>query len=88
MHIFNRVKAVEAVDTKSQINDMILACDMDRMLKARAKTLSGGQKRKLQLAMMFTGGSKICCVDEVSSGYGPVIDGASVYMVSNIGVQT
>lgn len=45
---------------------------MDRKLKARAKTLSGGQKRKLQLAMMFTGGSGICCVDEVSSGLDPI----------------
>jgi ATP-binding cassette subfamily A (ABC1) protein 3 len=59
---------VENVDSKEQIRDMIMACDMDRKLTARAKALSGGQKRKLQLAMMFTGGSKICCVDEVSSG--------------------
>ncbi|KAL8737861.1 MAG: hypothetical protein Q9181_001303 [Wetmoreana brouardii] len=36
--------------------------------KAKSKTLSGGQKRKLQLAMMFAGGSSVCCVDEVSSG--------------------
>jgi len=28
--------------------------------------------RKLQLAMMFTGGSRVCCVDEVSSGIDPL----------------
>ncbi|KAL8949166.1 MAG: hypothetical protein Q9222_004698 [Ikaeria aurantiellina] len=36
------------------------------------KKLSGGQKRKLQLAMMFAGGSSVCCVDEVSSGLDPL----------------
>ncbi|CAG8974936.1 hypothetical protein HYALB_00007613 [Hymenoscyphus albidus] len=33
---------------------------------------TGGQKRKLQLAIMFTGGSAVCCIDEVSSGLDPL----------------
>lgn len=37
-----------------------------------SKTLSGGQKRKLQLALMMTGGSEVCCVDEVSGGLDPL----------------
>ncbi|KAL1842323.1 hypothetical protein VTK73DRAFT_3147 [Phialemonium thermophilum] len=41
-------------------------------MRAPAKTLSGGQKRKLQLGMMLTGGSAVCCVDEVSSGLDPL----------------
>jgi ABC-type multidrug transport system ATPase subunit len=36
--------------------------------QASAKTLSGGQMRKLQLAIAFVGGSKVCCIDEASSG--------------------
>lgn len=39
---------------------------------AKAKTLSGGQMRKLQLAICFTGGSSVCCVDEASSGLDPL----------------
>jgi energy-coupling factor transporter ATP-binding protein EcfA2 len=35
---------------------------------ARAGSLSGGQKRKLQLACMFVGGSSVCLLDEVTSG--------------------
>ncbi|PKX97213.1 putative ABC transporter [Aspergillus novofumigatus IBT 16806] len=31
-----------------------------------------GQKRKVQLAIMLTGGSSICAVDEVSSGIDPI----------------
>jgi hypothetical protein len=51
---------------------LIKAIDLDRKIRARAKTLSGGQKRKLQLGMMFTGDSAVCCVDEVSSGLDPL----------------
>jgi ATP-binding cassette subfamily A (ABC1) protein 3 len=40
--------------------------------KALTKTLSGGQKRKVQLMMMLTGGSRVCCVDEVSGGLDPL----------------
>ena len=48
------------------------ACDLSSKFKAKTKTLSGGQKRKVQLAMMFTGGSLVCCIDEVSSGLDPL----------------
>ncbi|KAI9691944.1 MAG: hypothetical protein M1820_009652 [Bogoriella megaspora] len=51
---------------------LINACDLDLKINAKASTLSGGQKRKLQLAVMFTGGSQVCCVDEVSSGLDPL----------------
>ena len=72
VRIFNRLKFTEARDTKEQIHDLIAACDLDRKLTAKSKTLSGGQKRKLQLAMMFTGGSRVCAVDEISSGLDPL----------------
>lgn len=69
--IFNSLKASKP-DTKEQIIDLIRSCDLDIKVNAKAGTLSGGQKRKLQLAMMFTGGSRVCCVDEVSSGIDPL----------------
>ena len=72
VRIFNRLKFTETRDTKRQIHDLITACDLDRKLKAKSKTLSGGQKRKLQLGMMFTGGSRVCAVDEISSGLDPL----------------
>ncbi|KAH0545393.1 hypothetical protein FGG08_000534 [Glutinoglossum americanum] len=66
--IFNKLKTSSHIDSKAQISDLIKDCDLDRKLNAKAKTLSGGQKRKLQLCMMFAGGSQVCCIDEVSSG--------------------
>jgi len=70
--IFNRLKATDEIDTRKELHNLIKKCDLDRKMKARAKTLSGGQKRKLQLALMLTGGSRICCIDEVSSGLDPL----------------
>jgi len=72
VQLFNRLKSTGTHDSKDTIKDLIRACDLGHKLKAQSSTLSGGQKRKLQLAMMFTGGSRVCCVDEVSSGLDPL----------------
>ncbi|KAL6251834.1 hypothetical protein RBB50_002044 [Rhinocladiella similis] len=69
--IFNRVKSTVPA-TKDENLSLLTSCDIHAKAQARSKTLSGGQKRKLQLAMMFTGGSRVCCVDEVSSGLDPL----------------
>lgn len=68
VRIFNRLKSTGKPSTKNEIHKLIEACDLDRKVDAKSRTLSGGQKRKLQLSMMFTGGSRVCCVDECSSG--------------------
>ncbi|KAL5335820.1 hypothetical protein BJX70DRAFT_401245 [Aspergillus crustosus] len=70
--IFNKLKATGKFDTDGQVMQLLHDCDLKKKMKAQSKTLSGGQKRKVQLAMMFTGGSSVCCVDEVSSGLDPL----------------
>lgn len=70
--IFNRLKSTGKLDSKAEINALISGCDLDQKVNARSQTLSGGQKRKCQLAMMLTGGSKVCMLDEVSSGLDPL----------------
>lgn len=72
VRIFNELKSTGGADSRDKIEDLIRACDLGHKIKAKSETLSGGQKRKLQLAMMFTGGSRVCCVDEVSSGLDPL----------------
>ena len=68
VRIFNRLKSTGKSASKAEIEALIASCDLAKKLDAKARTLSGGQKRKLQLSMMFTGGSRVCCVDECSSG--------------------
>lgn len=59
-------------ETKQQLKDLVKACDLSAKRDSRASTLSGGQKRKLQLACMFVGGSSVCLVDECTSGLDPL----------------
>jgi ATP-binding cassette subfamily A (ABC1) protein 3 len=47
-------------------------CDLGKKIHANANTLSGGQKRKLQLTIGLVGGSKIVLVDECTSGIDPL----------------
>ncbi|TLD06535.1 uncharacterized protein PgNI_08324 [Pyricularia grisea] len=72
IRIFNSLKAPTHKSSKQEIRELVEAVDLTKKIKARSKTLSGGQKRKLQLGMMLTGGSAVCCVDEVSSGLDPL----------------
>lgn len=71
IRIFSDLKCLSEVNNEV-VNDLIKGVDLHGKLPAKAKTLSGGQKRKLQLAMMFAGGSSVCCVDEVSTGLDPI----------------
>lgn len=61
--IFNKLKATN-LDTKTQTQELVAACDLEQKLNARTETLSGGQKRKCQLAMMLTGGSSVRAVTD------------------------
>ncbi|KAF9876838.1 ABC transporter [Colletotrichum karsti] len=71
IRIFNQLKSTGAAAGSVRSDDMVQLIDaigLGSKKSAQSKTLSGGQKRKLQLGMMLTGGSAVCCVDEVSSG--------------------
>jgi ABC-type multidrug transport system ATPase subunit len=72
IRIFNKLKSPRQQATAAEIHELIAAVDLAQKTKAQSRTLSGGQKRKLQLGMMLTGGSAVCCVDEVSSGLDPL----------------
>ncbi|KAI1662166.1 P-loop containing nucleoside triphosphate hydrolase protein [Daldinia decipiens] len=72
IRIFNKLKSPNNTASSREIHDLVVAVDLAPKAKAMSKTLSGGQKRKLQLGMMLTGGSAVCCVDEVSSGIDPL----------------
>lgn len=72
VRIFNNLKAKDKPQPEEELRDLIAACDLDKKIDKQSKTLSGGQKRKLQLAMAFVGHSQVCCVDEVSSGLDPL----------------
>lgn len=57
---------------KLQANELLDRCDLDQKIKALSNSLSGGQKRKLQLACALAGGSNLLLLDEISSGLDPL----------------
>ncbi|KAH8094651.1 P-loop containing nucleoside triphosphate hydrolase protein [Cristinia sonorae] len=69
-------KAVKRVDTSTEgdddIEQLLKDCDLGKKIHYNADALSGGQKRKLQLAIGLIGGSKIVLVDECTSGVDPL----------------
>jgi len=76
--LFDRLTVLEHVRFWSQLkggredltalHTLIEACGLSVKIHSQARTLSGGQKRKLQLACMFVGETKICMMDEVTTG--------------------
>lgn len=41
--IFNRLKSIESLASKTENRELIKACDLDRKIGARVSSLSGGQ---------------------------------------------
>lgn len=59
-------------ETTESIEQLIEQCDLVKKKNNFAASLSGGMKRKLQLACMLIGGSSICFADEITSGLDPL----------------
>ncbi len=53
---------------QEEIDEMLDLINLSDKKNAQSKTLSGGMKRKLSVAIAFIGGSKIVILDEPSSG--------------------
>lgn len=67
LNIWRGIKHSQEDD--ATLDELIDRCDLTVKKHARASSLSGGQKRKLQLACMFVGtAGGICLLDEVTSG--------------------
>ncbi|ORX91739.1 hypothetical protein BCR34DRAFT_629561 [Clohesyomyces aquaticus] len=72
VEIFEGIKSINRRGTKAEKDALIKSCGLATKKTSLSKSLSGGQKRKLQIAAMFAGDSMVCCVDEVSSGVDPL----------------
>ncbi|KAH9486185.1 ABC transporter A family member 6 [Psilocybe cubensis] len=72
LRVWKSVKWSETSEHDEDIEQLLRDCDLGAKINANAATLSGGQKRKLQLAIGLLGGSKIVLVDECTSGVDPL----------------
>jgi ATP-binding cassette subfamily A (ABC1) protein 3 len=64
--------AIPLETTPESLEQLLNDCDLHAKMHSPAATLSGGQKRRLQLAAGLVGGSRILLVDEATSGVDPL----------------
>ncbi|KDQ62888.1 hypothetical protein JAAARDRAFT_168184 [Jaapia argillacea MUCL 33604] len=71
LRVWSAIKRSD-LNEEDDIEQLLRACDLGRKMHSNANVLSGGQKRKLQLAIGLVGGSPIVLVDECTSGVDPL----------------
>ncbi|KAL0951946.1 hypothetical protein HGRIS_008597 [Hohenbuehelia grisea] len=72
LRLWRAIKRADASAEDEDIEQLLRDCDLESKIHANSATLSGGQKRKLQLAIGLIGNSKIVLVDECTSGVDPL----------------
>ncbi|CAI5723062.1 unnamed protein product [Hyaloperonospora brassicae] len=69
--MFGTMKHIPRGSLKPEVERMIREVGLVEKRKTAARNLSGGQKRKLSLALAFMGDSKLIFLDEPTSGMDP-----------------
>lgn len=68
LELYTVFKGVKPKDCEDEINQMLSDLELLEQRDRVVKDLSGGQRRKLSVAIAFVGGSKFILLDEPSSG--------------------
>ncbi len=68
LKFFMTLKNVPTKERKSEISRILDLIDMHSSIHVRASELSGGQRRRLSVALAFIGRPKVVILDEPTSG--------------------
>merc|ERR1719195_636516 len=72
LNFYGRVKGLSGKELKSQIDKLLTALSLTKYENRRAGTYSGGNKRKLSVAVAMIGNPPIVFLDEPSTGMDPM----------------
>ncbi|KAF4084937.1 hypothetical protein AMELA_G00111750 [Ameiurus melas] len=72
LKIFAAIKGILPSDIDDEVKKVLKALDLEKIMDAQAKNLSGGQKRKLSVGIAILGDPKILLLDEPTAGMDPV----------------
>ena len=72
LRMFATIKGVAAADVETVTREKLREVGLEAKADARSSTLSGGMKRRLQMAMALVGPSRVVLLDEPTSGLDPV----------------
>lgn len=68
LHFMAQVYGLEGDSKQQRVNDMVAQFRLEEVLNSRAKTLSGGWKRKLSIAMALIAQPRVLFLDEPTLG--------------------
>lgn len=71
IYFFSKLKGLNKKEIDCEIDKYINVLELVPKAKARAKTLSGGMKRKLSVCVALCGNSKVVILDEPTAGMDP-----------------
>ncbi|KAK1794086.1 hypothetical protein P4O66_010988, partial [Electrophorus voltai] len=72
LRIFAAIKGILPSDIDNEVRKVLKDLDLEKIIDAQAKNLSGGQKRKLSVGIAILGDPKILLLDEPTAGMDPV----------------
>uniref|UniRef100_A0A674F757 Cholesterol transporter ABCA5 n=1 Tax=Salmo trutta TaxID=8032 RepID=A0A674F757_SALTR len=71
LRIFAAIKGILPSDIDNEVSKVLKDLDLEKIMDAQAKNLSGGQKRKLSVGIAILGDPKILLLDEPTAGMDP-----------------
>uniref|UniRef100_A0A667YY91 Cholesterol transporter ABCA5 n=1 Tax=Myripristis murdjan TaxID=586833 RepID=A0A667YY91_9TELE len=71
LRIFAAIKGILPADIDAEVTKVLKDLDLEKIMTAQAKNLSGGQKRKLSVGIAILGDPKILLLDEPTAGMDP-----------------
>ncbi|KAM9831250.1 cholesterol transporter ABCA5 [Neosynchiropus ocellatus] len=71
LNIFAAIKGIPPNQVEAQVSKVLKDLDLEKIMDAQAKNLSGGQKRKLAVGIAILGDPKILLLDEPTAGMDP-----------------
>ncbi len=72
IEMFAKFKGMAAEDIPNEVEKLLGDLDLKLIRDKQTRYLSGGEKRKLSVALAYVGNSKIIFLDEPSSGFDSV----------------
>uniref|UniRef100_A0A8D0CJU8 Cholesterol transporter ABCA5 n=1 Tax=Scleropages formosus TaxID=113540 RepID=A0A8D0CJU8_SCLFO len=71
LRIFAAIKGIPQANIDGEVTKVLKDLDLEKIMDAQAKNLSGGQKRKLSVGIAILGDPKILLLDEPTAGMDP-----------------